>query len=285
MSEPDPRQSLQFTDPPALRDATMLMALSGWMDGGDVSTGTVERLIEQLEARPFARIDPEGYYIYNFPGSMELVSLFRPPIRVEQGRLESIEMPGNRFYCDEQRGLVLFVGREPNLYWRSFGDCIFELTRTVGVKRILFVGSYAGSVPHTREPRLYATVTDPQIGRQLGEYGVRPTNYEGPGSFTTYLMTRTGEQGMEMINLVAEIPAYIQGRNPLSIEAVTRRLGKILDVPVDVEALRTTSNEWEEDVTEAVEKDEELAEKIRELEKDYDDDLVTETAEDEWPVD
>ena len=34
--------------------------------------------------------------------------------------------------------------------------------------------------------------------------------------------------GLEMVSLVAEIPGYLQGRNPMCIEAVTRRLAKIL---------------------------------------------------------
>ena len=42
--------------------------------------------------------------------------------------------------------------------------------------------------------------------------------------------------GLEMTSLVAEIPGYLQGTNPLSIEAVTRRLTKILQLPLDLEA-------------------------------------------------
>ena len=37
-----------------------------------------------------------------------------------------------------------------------------------------------------------------------------------------------------MTSLVAEIPGYLQGRNPMSIEAVTRRLAKILQLPLDL---------------------------------------------------
>ena len=44
-----------------------------------------------------------------------------------------------------------------------------------------------------------------------------------------------------MVSLVAEIPGYLQGTNPLSIEAVTRRLAKILKLPLDLDSLRTAS--------------------------------------------
>ena len=52
-----------------------------------------------------------------------------------------------------------------------------------------------------------------------------------------YLMTRAGPADLEMTSLVAEIPGYLQGRNPMSIEAVMRRLAKILRLPLDLGAL------------------------------------------------
>ena len=79
----DSTPSLDIFNKPELEHATLVLAFSGWMDGGDVSTGTVERLIELFEATPIASIDPEPFYIYNFPGSMETSALFRPQITVE----------------------------------------------------------------------------------------------------------------------------------------------------------------------------------------------------------
>ena len=55
---------------------------------------------------------------------------------------------------------MLFLGKEPNLRWREFGDAVLELIDKVGIRRVLFVGSFGGSVPHTREPRLFVTCSD-----------------------------------------------------------------------------------------------------------------------------
>src|SRR3712207_1243741 len=104
---------------PALDQATLVLAFTGWMDGGDVSTGTVRRLVELLGAQPIAEIDPEPFYIYNFPGSMELTALFRPHIAIEGGLVKSIEMPRSTFYAHEPANLVLFLGKEPNLDRKS----------------------------------------------------------------------------------------------------------------------------------------------------------------------
>lgn len=275
-----PSDSLRISRSPALDHATLVLAFSGWMDGGDVSTGTVKRLVHLLNAEPFAEIDPEPFYIYNFPGSMEIAALFRPHIEIDGGLVKTVDMPTNTFYSHDSANLVLFVGKEPNLRWRTFGECIFELAHKVGVSRILFVGSFGGSVPHTREPRLYVSCSHVKLLSEMEQYGLRRSGYEGPGSFISYLTTQAKSADLEMVSLAAEIPGYLQGTNPLSMEAVTRRLAKILKLPLDLDSLRTASTEWELQVSSAVERNEELAGKIRELEEAYDNELLEFGADD-----
>ncbi|MDG2383829.1 MAG: PAC2 family protein [Pirellulaceae bacterium] len=266
--------ALKITECPKMKDGTLVLSFSGWMDGGDVSTGTVQRLVDLLEARQVAHIDPEPFYIYNFPGSMEVSALFRPHIEIESGIIKSFDLPTNSFYCDEESKLMLFVGKEPNLQWHSFADCLLTFTHQAGIKRILFVGSFGGAVPHTREPRLYITCSNPDSLHEMEKYGLRKTDYEGPGSFTSYLMTQAKAEDLRMDSIVAEIPGYLQGTNPMSIEAVTRRLAKILQLPLDIDSLRSVSTEWELEVSSAIEDNDELSEQVRQLENEYDTDLL-----------
>jgi proteasome assembly chaperone (PAC2) family protein len=272
---------LHVHDCPTLENATLILAFSGWMDGGDVSTGTVQRLVDLLGARAVADIDPDPFTLYNFPGPMEIASLFRPAIRIEDGLVASIDMPSNVFHCHEPARLLLFLGREPHLRWRAFGDCVVEMARRAGVCRVLFVGSFGGAVPHTREPRMHVTCSEARLLAEVERYGVRRTGYEGPGSFASYLLTRAPAAGLEMVSLVAEIPGYLQGRNPMSIEAVTRRLAKILRLPLELGALRAESTEWELQVSQAIEENDELAATVRKLEEAYDDELLEAEASEE----
>jgi proteasome assembly chaperone (PAC2) family protein len=272
---------LQIDHLPSVEGPTLVLAFSGWMDGGDVSTGTVDRLVDLLKAKPFAAIDPEPFYIYNFPGPMEVATIFRPHVEISEGVFQRIQMPENRFYCHEAANLILFLGKEPNLHWRQFGRCVFELAARVGVERILFVGSFGGSVPHTREPRLFVTCTDAGSLAEMEPFGLRPSDYEGPGSFTSYLMANAASAGLAMTSLVAEIPGYLQGANPLCIAAVTRRLAKILQLPLDSDALRSVSTEWELQVSSIVEQDEELAQEVRRLEEEYDNELLQSEVDDQ----
>lgn len=259
---------------PELDGGTLLLSFSGWMDGGDASTGTVSRLIRLLDAEQVAGIDPEPYYIFNIPGSMELSAQFRPHIDIEEGLVKSIDMPTNEFYHAQSANLLLFKGKEPNLKWRTFGDCIFEVARRCNVSRLMFVGSFGGTVPHTREPRMYVTCSDEKLHAEMAPYGMRRTGYEGPGSFMTYVMSRAPDEGLDMVSLVAEIPGYLQGTNPFCIEAITRRLAAILKLSPDMDELRTASNEWEQEISSIIEENDEMARKILELEDDYDRDLL-----------
>src|SRR5690348_5685716 len=100
-----PATALHFDiDPPRLGDSgAMLLAFSGWMDGGEVSTGTVRNLLANLDAKRLATVDPEPFYIYNFPGSMEVAALFRPEVKYDDGLIDSFDLPENEFYCDAGR--------------------------------------------------------------------------------------------------------------------------------------------------------------------------------------
>lgn len=269
-----PPAHLTIHSQPRLKNATMLLALTGWMDGGLVSTGTVRRLMELRDVSEIARIDPDPFYIFNFPGSMEIAALFRPEAKYDGGLITELRMPTNVFHCDPAANLVFFIGQEPNLRWQAFADCIFHVAKESGVSRIVFVGSFGGSVPHTRDPRLYGSVSHERLKALLTEHGVRMSDYEGPSGFSTLLLAQAPAHHLEMLSLVAEIPGYLQGLNPLSIEAVTRRLAGLLNQPVDLNSLRAASNEWEAQVTEAVQNDDDLRATVRKLEDQYDNELI-----------
>ena len=255
---------------PELQDARMVLALSGWMDGGDTSTGTVEHLINKLGAEEFAEIDSGGFYIYNVPGSMEISALFRPHTRIEGGLVTEYEEPSNTFFCSDEHNLVLFTGKEPNLRWREYAECILSLALEFNVTMIYFVGSVAGLVPHTRDPRFYGSVSDEHLKPLLQRHSLRPSNYEGPASIVTGLTVLARERGLGMVSIVAEIPPYVEGRNVKCIEAATRKLAGMLGLQVDLDDLHARSEKFETSLNDTLEGRPELAEQIRKMEDDYD---------------
>ena len=258
---------------PKLHKPRLLLGFSGWMDGGDVSTGTMKGLIDKLGAQRFAEIDPTGFYIFSFPGSMEITALFRPHTSIRNGIIKSFEIPVNAFFCSEKNDLILFMGKEPNLYWEEFAECIFSICTEFGVEMIYFIGSVAGLVPHTREPRLFCSISNATLKNTFRHYGVRFTNYEGPASIVTYLTANCGKRNLSMVSLVATVPAYVQGNNPKCIEAVTRRLTGMLGLEIEFADLTAISDEFEKKLGDIVQEQPELESSIHKLEEDYDNEI------------
>ena len=265
--------SLQIYEELEFKSPRLLLSLSGWMDGGEVSTGTVRWLIEKLHAKDFADIDPQGYYIYNVPGMMEVAALFRPHVTIKNGLIKSVEFPTNAFFYDSVNDLILFLGKEPNMHWEEFSDAIFSLCEQCHVKEIYFIGSVSSLVPHTREPRLLCTASKPELLERFQHYGVKLANYEGPASIVNHLLDNCSQQNLEMVNLVATIPAYVQGSNPKCIEAVTQRLAGMLDLKIDFKDMRLITEDFERKLDALVKQQPDLAENIVKLEEDYDNEI------------
>lgn len=262
---------------PVLDAPQLVMGFSGWMDGGEVSTGAVEYLVESLDAQPLAAIAPDPFYIFNFPGNMELSSLFRPDACIEEGLVTEYEEPDNLFHYAQDANLILFSGKEPNIRWEAFANSVLELAETFGVRRIFFAGSVSGIVPHTRDVRLYGSVNRAGLRSLLESHKVRLANYEGPASFVTALMVRARERGIDLVSLVAEVPPYVQGRNFVCIEAVCARLGGMLGAGLDLKVLRAQAREFERQLDEMVRESRELRELLMRLEREYDDETRSET--------
>ncbi|MHC4542273.1 MAG: PAC2 family protein, partial [Planctomycetota bacterium] len=110
------------------------------------------------------------------------------------------EIPTNTFYCSEEANLILFLGKEPNLGWDEYAECIFRVCEEFDVKTIYFIGSVAGLVPHTREPRLFCSVSHSALKETFQHYGVKFTNYEGPASIVTHLTAKCREHAVSMVN-------------------------------------------------------------------------------------
>ncbi|MCE5186979.1 MAG: PAC2 family protein [Planctomycetaceae bacterium] len=258
---------------PKLKKCTLIVGLSGWMDGGDVSTGSMEYLKLKLGAVPFATLNENGFYILNFPGSMEYASLFRPFVKFEEGVIESFDYPKNNFSIDPERGIILFEGQEPNINWSRYADNLLELCQKFNVEMVLFIGSVTGIIPHTREARITCSISNEKLRRLLDKKGFHFSNYEGPSSFIIYLLDRCGHVGLDMISLVAEVPAYVQGYNPKSIETAMRFISGILGLQLDCEDLRVLGDEFEKRVTDLVAKEPELLERVQQIEEIYDNEV------------
>ena len=199
--------------------------------------------------------------------------MFRPHVNLADGFIEDYREPANIFYGDPANRLILFVGKEPHLRWQEFTELFFQFARQAHVQEIYFIGSFAGLVPHSREPKLSGSVSSQGARDKMAHYHLRFSDYQGPASITTYMLQIAQKKQINMTNLVAEIPAYIEGRNPRCIEAMMRRAVALLGIDLNLDDLRLAADEFERRINEVVAERDDLAEHIHKLEEIYDQEL------------
>ncbi|MFP4013580.1 MAG: PAC2 family protein [Chitinispirillaceae bacterium] len=252
---------------PPLENGQLLLGFGGNLNEGEISDGTVNYLIDTLGAVPAGRIDADDLYIIS---SQDRKACISPTCSVEKGMIQEFSFVQNEFYHVPDSNLVFFLGREPNMKWEKYAQAIFSFCRQNNITRVFSLGSLRGHAPHTREPKIHFIASDGPLRDQLLEMGIHATDYDGPASIVTYLTHRARSERIAMAALFAEIPAYIEGYNPRGVETAVRLAGRLLDVKVEVDVLQDICRTYDKRLEELIHSQPELEEKIRELERDYD---------------
>ena len=286
-------ENLAIYETPELDSPRMILGFTGWMDGGGVSTGTVNYLAEKLQAPKLADIASPEFYILNFPVStvpitvltdrgtalvssvnpMEFAAIFRPHTRIRDGIIQELRFPKNEFRYSESANLVLFSGEEPHIRWREYCDCIFAVARQFQVKEFYFVGSVASPIPHTRAPRVHASVPEEALKEKLKEFDLGFGDYEGPAGLVTFLSMLSVDEGIEMSNLVLEVPHYPfldMPAYPKSILKAVSVLCRLLDLDIGSSDLVAAADRTEDKLNEAMTENEAFNELVKKLEEAYD---------------
>jgi proteasome assembly chaperone (PAC2) family protein len=255
---------------PALRRPVLLAGFGGWNDGGKGATLGAGYLARQWEAEAFAEIDPENFYDFQ---------AVRPQVSLEDGMTRKLEWPTNTFLHAPIPGLdrdaVILLGVEPNLRWKTYSRLVLEVAQDVGVDLVATFGSLLADVPHTRPAPVSAAASDQSL---VDELGVEPSRYEGPTGIVGVLLDDCRNAGIPAVSLWAAVPHYVSlAPSPRAALALCRRFGELLGVEIDVAELETASEEYSEQVTEAVSSDSETASYVEELERRVD---MMEEAED-----
>ena len=250
-------------DEPVLEKPTLVAAFAGWPDAGEVATGAVRYLRDKLEATLFAELRPEEFYVFTEQ---------RPQTSLGENPWERrITWPANRFYAWKGMGeapdLVLFLGIEPHLKWAGFVDSILDLAQERSVARVISLGGTLDGVPHTKEPPISGASSDPDLRDLFRFLSIHPSGYEGPTSIHSALLDACNRRGLPNASLWGHAPLYLQSTpNPRVSYALLRRLVSILNLPLDLEDIRDASAAFDRQVDEAVAKNPELQQYVKQLE-------------------
>lgn len=249
---------------PELEDPALVVAFRGWNDAGDAASVALETLRTQWHARRFAHIDPEEFYDFQ---------VTRPMVELIEGTTRRIDWPQLTFSHVRVGGrdVVLALGTEPNLKWKTYAREVIGFARDLGVRRIITLGAFLADVAHTREVPIVGTAPSPDEAERLG---LAPSRYQGPTGIVGVLADTANRTGLPTVSLWAASPHYVSSsENPKAALALIERIGQLLEVTVDVSDLVPAAQAWEDSIDEQVRQNQALVDYISGLEE-ADDELV-----------
>jgi proteasome assembly chaperone (PAC2) family protein len=255
----DPDGELRVETMPELRQPVLIASFRGWNDGGHGASMAGAFLAKAWKAEKFADIDPERFFDF---GST------RPQVSLVEGTMRRIDWPENAFHAarleHSSKDVLLLLGSEPSLRWRTFCGLVTELAVELGVELVVALGSLLADVTHTRPPPVTASASDSSLTERLG---VQPSRYEGPTGIVGVLHDACRQAGIASVSLWAAVPHYVSmTASPPAAKALCDRLATLIDVPVDTAELQAQSEIYVDQVSEAVASDEDTAAYVEELE-------------------
>ena len=256
---------VRWQDRPQLRRPVLIAAFEGWNDAADAASTAVRFLRDEWSARPFATIDHEDFYDF---------TATRPQVRLVEGITRRIEWPETEFSWaalpGASRDVVVLLGHEPQLKWRTFTDQVVNLAKELRVELIVILGALLADVAHTRPVRVTGTAADADLVRRLN---LGRSTYEGPTGIVGVLHDAFSKAHLPSASLWAAVPHYIASTpSPKASLALVERAADLLSTPVDTTDLRITAADYERQVSEVVAADDDVIAYVQRLESSADED-------------
>jgi proteasome assembly chaperone (PAC2) family protein len=243
----------------------MIAAFAGWNDAGDAATGAIRYLAEHYDADSIAELDPEDFFDF---------TATRPHVQMDDDGQRSISWPSTELYMvtlPDDRDVVLVVGTEPHLRWRTFSDELVEVAKELGCRLFVTLGAMVAEVPHSRPVRVVGTVTDPKLQDELD---LPPSTYEGPTGIVGVLTTACRDAGVPTASLWAAVPTYVPAApSPKAALALVEQTARLLGTSLLTTDLEIAAASYERQVSELVAEDDETADYVRTLEDNHDRDI------------
>ncbi|MGN6372436.1 MAG: PAC2 family protein [Solirubrobacteraceae bacterium] len=246
--------------PAGLRAPAMVCAFSGCNDAGDAASNATSFLASSLEAQRFARVDSEEFY--DFQSN-------RPTVKIDESQARVISWP-----CVEllearapraPRDLVILQGAEPSMKWRSFSKLVVDLAEALDVQLVVTLGALLADVPHSHPVPMTGFASDPTLMERLA---LKPSAYEGPTGIVGVLHAACSQAVLPSASVWASVPHYVaSATSPKATLALLRKLELLVGVSVDVSELESASEEYERQVSLAVQSDPDIQAFVERLEQ------------------
>ena len=249
-------------DRPELREPILIAAFEGWGDAGDAATTAARHLRDRLGGTSLASIDPEPFYDFTST---------RPNVRIQKGE-RLIEWPENDIATvlvpTASHDLIILVGHEPQLRWRSFTEQILTIIHDFDVKLVVSLGALIADVVHSRPATIYTSGYDAELNERLD---LEVSTYEGPTGIIGVLHDALRSAEVASVSLWGTVPGYVpNATSPKAALALVERVGQLLDLTVPTAALEISAAAYERQISELIEDNDETRAYVAQLEEAYD---------------
>jgi predicted ATP-grasp superfamily ATP-dependent carboligase len=200
-------ETVDIWEKPQKNPMYMILGWRQWADAGSTSSGLPQYIIDQTHAHRIGTIHPGGFYLFQFPGTHDLV---RPIVKFTQGYPDFLQSQRNDFYYAEvgNSGLIIFLGDEPHLDVERYVSTILDTAVNLGVKRIVGLGGVFGEVPYDKERNITCNYSLAHMKEEITKLSVSFSDYEGGASIGSIVCRRSADRGIEYIGLYAYAPLY-----------------------------------------------------------------------------
>ena len=252
-------KALRWDHVPKLKKPVLIAAFEGWNDGGRASTNALQRMVTDFEARKFAELDPEHFYVF---------SENRPTVRWIDGMTRHLDWQTNVFYEAKLPGteqdVIFFRGTEPNLLWRNYCGNLSEVATRLGVERVITLGAYLADVLYTLPVQVNGFASDPALMEKLD---LKRSTYEGPTGIVGVFTNHSQSLGLSTLSLWAAVPYYISIPNPKAVQALITQLKNVYGFQYDMSLLDKEADVFDNEINDVVARDPNVAAYVRELKK------------------
>ena len=254
---------------PTLQDPVLLIHLTGWIDAGLCAHEATETILDQIAPVTVAEFETEWLLDHRAR---------RPTMHIVEGVNAGLDWPEITLVSGRDAtgtDVLVLHGAEPDHNWRSFCDAVVSLSQRFGVRRVIGLGSYPASSPHTRPSRLSVTAATPD----LASLGFTPATLDVPAGMQAALEMAHHAAGIESVGLWAQVPHYISGAHyPAASLALVDGLVGAAGVVLDSSQLAADALATRNRLDDLVDDDSSHRDMLAALEKQYDD-LVEAEAE------
>jgi len=191
------KHPFKIYEKPELQSSSLVICWSE--DAGKLGPKVIDYLYEKLRCNEFAEIEPTEFF------SLGGVSV----------KDDIAQFPESKFYCCQQKNLVIFKSDSPRSEWYRFLGSVLDVAEHYcHAKELYTVGGMVSPSAHTTPRELFAIANSLEMKKVLSQSDLaRDFDYETPlgqrPTLSSYLLWLAKRRNMAGASLWVPVPFYL----------------------------------------------------------------------------